>query len=162
MLALEVSEETGTDAVSSRFFAQLAEFGVRVSLDDFGTGFASLESLGGWPIDELKLDMSIVRPIASNAELPHDRPHHHRPRPSARRQGGRRGGRVRGRQFRAEALGCDIGQGFFLGRPMSAAAFTDWLRDRDRLVLRRGVVTTLRPRRSRPPARPPARGWTSG
>ena len=27
------------------------------------------------------------------------------------------------------ALGCDIGQGFYLGRPMSAAAFTEWMRD---------------------------------
>src|SRR5208283_2483140 len=64
MLALEVSEHTGTAAVSPGFFAQLAEFGVRVALDDFGTGFASLESLGGWPVDELKLDISLVRPIA--------------------------------------------------------------------------------------------------
>src|SRR5260370_10520960 len=31
MLALEVSEQTGTAAVSSSFFAQLAEFGVRVA-----------------------------------------------------------------------------------------------------------------------------------
>src|ERR1700735_4630774 len=45
MLALEVSEETGTTVATSRFFAQLAESGVRVSLDDFGAGFASLESL---------------------------------------------------------------------------------------------------------------------
>jgi diguanylate cyclase (GGDEF)-like protein len=66
MLALEVSEQTGTAAASSSFFAQLAELGVRVALDDFGTGFASLESLGGWPVNELKLDMSLVRPIASN------------------------------------------------------------------------------------------------
>ena len=69
MLALEVSEQTGTAAVSISFFAQLAELGVRVALDDFGTGFASLESLGGWPVNELKLDMSLVRPIASNASF---------------------------------------------------------------------------------------------
>jgi EAL domain-containing protein (putative c-di-GMP-specific phosphodiesterase class I) len=37
MLALEVSEQTGTAAVSSSFFAQLAEAGVRIALDDFGT-----------------------------------------------------------------------------------------------------------------------------
>ena len=69
MLALEVSEETGTTAASTTFFAQLAESGVRVSLDDFGTGFASLESLGGWPIDELKLDRSIVRPVVASASF---------------------------------------------------------------------------------------------
>src|SRR5580658_1067144 len=69
MIALEVSEETGTTAASTRFFAQLAETGVQISLDDFGTGFASLESLGGWPINELKLDESIVRPMVSNANF---------------------------------------------------------------------------------------------
>src|ERR1700678_1692750 len=54
MVALELSEETGTSAVSARFFAQLAETGIQFSLDDFGTGFASMESLGGWAIKELK------------------------------------------------------------------------------------------------------------
>jgi EAL domain-containing protein (putative c-di-GMP-specific phosphodiesterase class I) len=69
MLMLEVSEETGTTAASTRFFAQLAETGVQLSLDDFGTGYASLESLGGWPINELKLDRSIVQPIVSSASF---------------------------------------------------------------------------------------------
>jgi diguanylate cyclase len=69
MLELEVSEETGTTVATTRFFAQLAESGVRVSLDDFGTGFASLESLGGWPVDELKLDRSIVRPMVTSASF---------------------------------------------------------------------------------------------
>jgi diguanylate cyclase (GGDEF)-like protein len=135
MIALEVSEETGTSAVSARFFAQLAESGIQFSLDDFGTGFASLESLGGWPIDELKLDSSIVRPIINSAsfrkivgttiDLAHQL-----------------GVKVVGEGVESaaisselEALGCDIGQGFYLGRPMSAAAFTEWMRDPARLVL---------------------------
>src|SRR3984885_1160033 len=135
MIALEVSEETGTSAVSARFFAQLAETGIQFSLDDFGTGFASLESLGGWPIDELKLDSSIVRPIISSSsfrkivattiDLAHQL-----------------GVKVVGEGVESaaisselEALGCDIGQGFYLGRPMSAAAFTEWIRDPARLVL---------------------------
>ena len=136
MLALEVSEETGTTVATSRFFAQLAESGVRVSLDDFGTGFASLESLGGWPVDELKLDRSIVRPMVTSAsfraivgstiDLAHQL-----------------GVRVVAEGIESEAvsselraLGCDIGQGFFLGRPMPAAAFTEWMRDPARLVPR--------------------------
>ncbi|HEY6790529.1 MAG TPA: diguanylate cyclase, partial [Trebonia sp.] len=35
-----------------------------------------------------------------------------------------------------KALHCDIGQGFYLGRPMAAAAFTEWLRDPTRLAPR--------------------------
>jgi diguanylate cyclase (GGDEF)-like protein len=131
MLTLEVSEQTGTAEVSISFFAQLAELGVRVALDDFGTGFASLESLGGWPVNELKLDMSLVRPIASNASFRTivrttvDLAHQLGVKVVA--EG------VESEAVRSElqALGCDFGQGFLLGRPMAPAAFADWLRQRE-------------------------------
>jgi EAL domain-containing protein (putative c-di-GMP-specific phosphodiesterase class I)/GGDEF domain-containing protein len=155
MLALEVSEETGTLIASTRFFAELAEFGVRISLDDFGTGFASLESLGGWPINELKLDKSIVRPMISNANFATivrttvDLAH-------------KLGVKVVAEGVESEAvsselraIGCDIGQGFFLGRPMTAAAFTNWLRDQGRPVLRPGAS-------GNPQASPPVLGKSGG
>src|ERR1700753_2532392 len=139
-LTLEVSEHTRTVAVSSSFFAQLAEFGVRVALDDFGTGFASLESLGDWPVDELKLDMSLVRPMTSNTSFRAivrtsiDLAHQLGVKVVA--EG------VESEAVRSElkALGCDIGQGFLLGKPMAATVFTDWLRERDGLALRRSVI----------------------
>ena len=135
MIALEVSEETGTSAVSARFFAQLAETGIQFSLDDFGTGFASLESLGGWPINELKLDSSIVRPIVSSRTF---RAIVHKTIDLAHELGVKvvgEGVESAAISSELEALGCDIGQGFYLGRPMSAAAFTEWIRDPARLVL---------------------------
>jgi EAL domain-containing protein (putative c-di-GMP-specific phosphodiesterase class I) len=141
MLALEVSEQTGTAAVSSSFFAQLAEAGVRIALDDFGTGFASLESLGGWPVDELKLDMSLVRPIASRSSFRTivrttvDLAHQLGVKVVA--EG------VESEAVRSElrSLGCDIGQGYFLGRPMPPAAFGDWMRERGQY--RRGVPSAV-------------------
>jgi diguanylate cyclase (GGDEF)-like protein len=134
MLGLEVSEQTGTSGVSSSFFAQLTEFGVHICLDDFGTGFASLETLGNWPIDELKLDISLVRPIVSNSsfraivsttiDLAHQL-----------------GIKVVAEGVESEAvrselqvLGCDFAQGYLLGRPMSAEAFLAWLQHPGRLV----------------------------
>jgi diguanylate cyclase (GGDEF)-like protein len=139
MLILEVSEQTGSAAVSSGFFAQLAECGARVSLDDFGTGFASLESLGNWPIDELKLDMSLVRPIVSSPSFRAivgaaiDLAHQLRVKVVA--EG------VESEAVRSElqALGCDVGQGFLLGRPMPAEVFAEWLHHRPRVVHRRGM-----------------------
>jgi diguanylate cyclase (GGDEF)-like protein len=138
MLALEVSEQTGTAAVSAGFFAELAQFGVRVALDDFGTGFASLESLGGWPIDELKLDMSLVKPIAYNSsfrtivgttiELAH--------------QLGvtvvAEGVESVAVQSELRALGCDLAQGFLYGRAMPAGVFAGWLHEQQQLARARG------------------------
>jgi diguanylate cyclase (GGDEF)-like protein len=135
MIALEVSEETGTSAISARFFAQLAATGIQFSLDDFGTGFASLESLGGWPINELKLDSSIVRPIVTSRSF---RAIVRKTIDLAHELGVKVVGEgVESAVIRSEleALGCDIGQGFYLGRPMPAAAFTAWVRDPGRLTL---------------------------
>jgi EAL domain-containing protein (putative c-di-GMP-specific phosphodiesterase class I) len=42
---------------------RLKQLGVRISLDDFGTGFSSLGQLRQLPIDEIKIDQSFVRDI---------------------------------------------------------------------------------------------------
>ena len=62
-----------------------------------------------------------------------------------------------------QALGCDFGQGFLLGRPMAPAAFADWLRQRDHS--RRPISAqagTRRPRVGRPYRPVAAPGHRSG
>src|SRR6202453_573270 len=160
MISLEVSEETGTTVASAAFFAQLADLGVQISLDDFGTGFASLESLGGWPINELKLDMSIVRPIISSTSFRTivrttiDLAHQLGVKVVAE------GVESAAILSELRALGCDIGQGFYLGRPMPAAAFSLWISEPGRLASR--VEASGYPQPSPPVSRSAPHGLISG
>ena len=47
--------------------AELRKTGVKVALDDMGTGFSTLDLLLHLPVDEIKLDMAFTRELESNA-----------------------------------------------------------------------------------------------
>ncbi len=118
-LTLEVTENglaTALDA--AQHLVALRADGVRVSLDDFGTGFAPLATLREMPVDELKIDRSFVRGIDE-----------------ADRDAALVGGLIRlghdlgltvvaeGVETRRgadhlEALDCDVLQGYLVGRPL--------------------------------------------
>ena len=58
-----LTESERTAGILRRF----QELGVEVALDDFGTGFASMTELKNLPVDFLKLDMSFVRGVTTDA-----------------------------------------------------------------------------------------------
>ncbi len=70
MLELELTEtalmedpETAIDTLKA-----IHALGVKIAIDDFGTGYSSLSYLQRLPIDTVKIDLSFVRVIGSNAE----------------------------------------------------------------------------------------------
>ena len=69
LLKLELTEgillENIEDAIAT--MGTLNEIGIQFSLDDFGTGYSSLQYLKRLPLDQLKIDQSFVRDIATDS-----------------------------------------------------------------------------------------------
>ena len=134
-LCIEITEglllDTHPDV--TRHLGELRAAGTTVSLDDFGTGYSSLTYLQKLDIDCLKIDQSFVRNLSPGSTdltlckaiiaMAHEL----------------------GMQVVAEGVeteqqhqllmeaGCDHGQGYWYGRPMSPAQFEAWVRARQPL-----------------------------
>jgi diguanylate cyclase (GGDEF)-like protein len=131
-LILEITEssvmEHPEEAVAA--LTDIAELGICLSLDDFGTGYSSLSYLQRLPVSELKIDRSFVSgltgddPAANAAALFR----------SITALGANMNMRIvaEGIETQAQldavkALGCQLGQGYLISRPLTATAFHTWL-----------------------------------
>ena len=68
----------------------LRDLGIRISIDDYGTGLSTLEYLKKIPASEIKIDQSFVKVDARPSQRPGHGPVDHRPGPFARPDGRRR------------------------------------------------------------------------
>jgi diguanylate cyclase (GGDEF)-like protein len=68
-LELEITESMAVESSGrmKKMLHELAERGVRISLDDFGTGFSALDTLKRFPISTIKLDKSFVSDMMHDA-----------------------------------------------------------------------------------------------
>jgi diguanylate cyclase (GGDEF)-like protein len=150
-LASRVLEETGLDprhlemeltesmvmhdaAQLVAMLAELKRLGVQISVDDFGTGYSSLAYLKDLPINCLKIDRSFVNTIggASGGEAIVQSiialAQQMKLRTTAE------GVENETQLERLRELGCDEVQGYFIGRPCSAAEIEVWLEQRVAVV----------------------------
>jgi diguanylate cyclase (GGDEF)-like protein len=106
---------------------RMSSLGMRLSVDDFGTGYFSLANLRRLPIDDLKIDSSFVFPMLhSESDLIIVR--------STINLGDDLGLRITAEGVedgatleRLALLGCDLAQGFHIGAPMDGMTFAEWL-----------------------------------
>ena len=136
-LTLEVTE-TGVLSDPARVdavIADLRQLGVGIAVDDYGTGHASLSYLKRLAIDELKIDRSFVSDMGSA----HDDFVIVRSTLSLARDLGLRvvaeGIEDEQTAVSLRDLGCDVGQGFHLGRPTTAAAILERLQGESALLV---------------------------
>jgi diguanylate cyclase (GGDEF)-like protein len=142
-VVLEITETALTADLDGGIAAlhTLKSLGVRIAIDDFGTGFSSLSTLGSLPVDILKIDRSFVSGQPSGT-------------PSALMLEGILGladrlslpviaeGIEEPEQLDLlTTLGCRMGQGYFLSRPISAPAL-------ERLLVAGSVLTPPIPARA--------------
>lgn len=69
-LELEITESTAMHKVNAciEVMHQLSDLGVEFSIDDFGTGYSSLAYLKKMPIKALKIDQSFIRDIVTDTD----------------------------------------------------------------------------------------------
>jgi EAL domain-containing protein (putative c-di-GMP-specific phosphodiesterase class I) len=120
-LDVEITESTimSDPDRATEVLARLHEMGVRISIDDFGTGHSSLAQLKRLPADQIKIDRSIVAEMATNDEDSFIAR-------SIIDLGHKLGLRVVGEGVENQetadilaTLGCDLAQGSYLSKPMA-------------------------------------------
>lgn len=142
-LVIEVTETARIEdfAVAREVFERIGKSGVKFSIDDFGIASANFDALSELPFDEIKIDLTFVhrmrtskmaRSIVSNVV----------------RLAGETGlvSVAEGIEDRESYemlrdLGCDIGQGFYIARPLTLAELHETLvlqRDRGTITRRIG------------------------
>jgi diguanylate cyclase (GGDEF)-like protein len=137
-LELEVTETVFAEEDARLALRNLAALGVRVALDDFGSGYSSLNYLRQHPVDAIKIDRSFMSEVPDNYQATTllatiiDMAH------------------ALGKQVVAEGVEtlpqldylrqrrCDVAQGFVLARPLNVADVTE------RLAQRSGSTALLR------------------
>jgi len=121
-VTLEVTETAFVDhpQLIGQTLTRLRDMGMRIAVDDFGTGYSSLSYFRHFHVDELKVDISFVRDmldsprvcrlVESIINMAH----------SLEAKTVAEGIESSATWNRLRELGCDVGQGYYPGRPAPA------------------------------------------
>ncbi len=127
-IILEVTESAAMTDVSHALenLARLRMHGFGLSIDDYGTGFSSMQQLTRVPFSELKIDRSFVTDCTTNHSL---RVIVESSIDMARKlhvKSVAEGVETQEEWDMLKSMNCDVVQGYFIAKPMNSAAFLDF------------------------------------
>lgn len=128
-LEMEITETAVMSSADTarRIIKELKDAGIRISLDDFGTGQSSLGRLREFTFDKVKIDRAFVSAITT------DRTSEHIIKAIVSMCEGldlevvAEGIETEGEAQKLRELGCGMGQGYYFGKPVDAAATLRYL-----------------------------------
>ena len=128
-LQLEILETTALDDVVqvSNIMIACQNLGVGFALDDFGTGYSSLTYLKRLPAELLKIDRSFVRDMLEDPEDLAILDGVIRLAGAFQRKVIAEGVETQAHCDELLKLGCELGQGYAIARPMPASIIPEWL-----------------------------------
>ena len=107
---------------------ELSRFGMRLAIDDFGTGYSSLAYLKRFPVHTLKIDRAFITDISSDnddvaiVEAVLGLGKHFNMKVVAE------GVEDEDQLTFLKSQGCDIAQGYFISKPLSAESYVQWVK----------------------------------
>jgi EAL domain-containing protein (putative c-di-GMP-specific phosphodiesterase class I)/FixJ family two-component response regulator len=128
-MVLEVTESAAMTDVGRALenLTRLRMKGFGLSIDDYGTGYSSMQQLSRIPFTELKIDQSFVLSalekesskviLASSLDMARKLKLH----------SVAEGVETRAHWNLLRSLGCDIAQGYFMAKPMDTRTFSNWV-----------------------------------
>ena len=129
LLELEITESAvmhdPEEVVNS--LLELSRFGIRLAIDDFGTGYSSLAYLKRFPVDTLKIDRAFIMDVSCDdddmaiVEAVLGLGKHFNMKVVAE------GVEDEDQLQILKTQGCDLAQGYFIGRPMPLGDYVEWL-----------------------------------
>lgn len=132
-LQIEITEHSMVEDIDSNVaqLVALGERGIRVAVDDFGTGLSSLAYLKRLPIEKLKIDRAFIKDLPNSPDdaaivqailsMAH----------SLAMTVVAEGVETEAQRDYLQSLGCDCAQGWFYSRPVDAARLEPLLKQHD-------------------------------
>ena len=129
---IEITESAVTPDIKAvvDMVRRLRAVGIRVSIDDFGTGQASQSYLYELPLDGLKIDRSFIRSLGQNPTADAIVKSTILLGSELNLEVTAEGVETKAQYDQLKKLGCTLGQGYVIARPMPLAELIEWLKGR--------------------------------